>query len=443
MTELFFILSHFFLIYLIFSLNVLDNINKFQSLYEYSFAENISVNIIIFLNLILIVSFFNVNLAFIILFFLTYLFFLILINIYKKNNLFLLKKTNFPYIFIFTFISMIIFLELSNDLVIGWDAQKFWIYKTLNFYNGNSIENLKNLPYSYYPYLGSLAWSFFWKISFLDLEYFGRFFYVFIYLSSILLIITNLKVSTFFKLILFFLIVLISYDYTYFIDWSIFSGYQEIIIFSLTTISCHYLFKIFNRKNQNYNIFYILLICNLLIWTKQEGLVISASIITSLLIFLDVNLKKKIFIASLFVIMIFIRFFIFEFYSINVEGIHHGALNFSPNNISELITVERVAIVISFIFFNLITNYLILISVLIIFFQLLKSKNFKLSIFLFLMSFNLICIFFVYILIDPNMDLIEQGIKTTMDRTIFQIAPFTFLILIDYINSFNKMKKII
>ena len=45
MIELFFILSHFFLIYLIFSLNVLDNINNFRSLYEYSFAENISVNI--------------------------------------------------------------------------------------------------------------------------------------------------------------------------------------------------------------------------------------------------------------------------------------------------------------------------------------------------------------------------------------------------------------
>lgn len=333
------------------------------------------------------------------------------------------------------------FLELANDLVIGWDAQKFWIYKALNFYNENTVENLKNLPNNFYPYLGSLVWSFFWKISYLEFEYFGRFFYVFIYLSSILLIISNFKISIFHKVILFFLIILISYDYNYNISWSIFSGHQEIMVFSLTTISCHFLLKIFNNNQQNkMNIFCILLVCNLLIWTKHEGFVISISIISSLLFFSKLSQKNKILISLIFTGLIIIRLYVFEFYqfSENINIPHAAFSNLSFKNINEYISLIRLISIIQYFFIYCFSNYLVLIGFLIIVFYFLKKEIKKINIFLFIMLINLSFIAITYFLIDPDMDFIEHGIKTTMDRVIFQISPFIFLIMINFVNDIKK-----
>ena len=105
--------------------------------------------------------------------------------VYNYKTLFFFDKKNLFYLILLFITSSTIFLEVANNLVIGWDAQKFWIYKMLNFYSGNSITNLANLPNAWYPYLGSLSWSFFWKVSFLQHEYSGRLFYVFISLEGL------------------------------------------------------------------------------------------------------------------------------------------------------------------------------------------------------------------------------------------------------------------
>ena len=36
-------------------------------------------------------------------------------------------------------------MDISNQIVLGWDAQKFWVYKTINFYDNGNLESLKNL----------------------------------------------------------------------------------------------------------------------------------------------------------------------------------------------------------------------------------------------------------------------------------------------------------
>ena len=242
MTELFLLIFQFFIIYFFLSFNLFKVLKKKSLTINFSLPENISFNSIIFLNFILVVSFFNMSLKTIIIAYLLYLILLFINYLYEFKKFTIDINENFLIFVVFFISSCVIFIEVANNLVILWDAEKFWIYKTLNFYNGNSIDNLANLYNPSYPYLGSLVWSFFWKVSFIENEYSGRLFYVFIYLSSILLFVNNLKLTFFYKIVFFSLFIIISYDYTHHSHWSIFSGNQEILIFSLLTMAMHFFF---------------------------------------------------------------------------------------------------------------------------------------------------------------------------------------------------------
>ena len=306
----------------------------------------------------------------------------------------------------------------------------------LNFYNGNSITNLSNLPNPYYPYLGSLVWSFFWKVSFLENEYSGRLFYVFIYLSSLLLIINNFKLSILYKIIFFFLLIIISYDYTYQSHWSMFSGFQEILIFSLVTISMHFLYRLSNSKIEleNFYIFSILLICNLLIWTKHEGFIISTSLILMLLFFFDFKIKKKVNIFLIFLSIIFLRFFIFDFYNLNPSVIQHEGYDLnSIKDIFEKISFLRILIVLKSLILNLLTNYLALLSFLIFFIMLITKKNLKkINYLIFFLIFNLSCFCAIYLVTSLDLTwMLDVG----MDRIIYQLSPVFILFFLEFFNS--------
>lgn len=441
MTELIFIFIQFFIIFFLLSFNLFLSLNKNSKISELSFSENIAFNSVIFLNFILITSFFNINLNNIIICYFVFIFFLIIIYLSKFKTLFFFKKEDLIFSLLFFITSFVIFLEVANNLVIGWDAQKFWIYKMLNFYNGNSITNLSNLPNAWYPYLGSLVWSFFWKVSFLENEYSGRLFYVFIYLSSLLLLINNFKLSISYKVILFILFTIISYDYTYHSHFSMFSGFQEILIFSIVSISMHFLYKLSYSKKEleNFYITYILLICNLLVWIKHEGFIISSSLILILLFFFDFKIKKKISIFMIFLTIIFIRFFIFEFYNLNPSDTQHQG--FELNNfedILEKISLLRILIVFKSLFLNLLTNYLALIGFFVIFMVLVTKKNFKnMNFAIFFLTFNISCFCVIYLFTSLNL---TWMLKTGMDRIVFQLSPVFILFFLEFINS-NKYLK--
>lgn len=440
MTELFLIIVQFFIIYFLLSFNIIFVVNNNLNFKNISLPENISINSVVFINFILILSFLNINLNIIIFCYFLYLGVLFLIYIYKGNAIIDLDKKNLFYFLLLFITSIIIFFEIANNLIIGWDAQKFWIYKTLNFYNDNSIINLKNLPNPWYPYLGSLTWSFFWKISFLENEYSGRLFYVFIYLSSLLLLVKNFKISKLYKTIFFIFIIIVTYDYTYHSHWSIFAGNQEILIFSLLTILLNYLYELSNKmsKNEDLNILLILLICNSLIWIKHEGFIISLSVILTLILFFNLNLKKKILILTLFLTTILLRLIIFKFYDLNSSGIQHVGYDLqNVKNFIEKISLERVLLVLKHLSLNLFTNYLILAGIFLLIF-LKNQKNFiKKSIYIiFLLLFNILSFSIIFLVTEADLNFM---LNTGMDRIIYQISPFIFLFYLE----FFKNKKLI
>jgi hypothetical protein len=440
MIEFFFLSIHFFIIYFLLSFNILVLKNFQINWVNFSLSENITFNSIVFLNFILILSFFNLTLYLIIKFYLIYISFLILIYIYRFKNFYIFKMDQSLYLILLFICSLVIFLEVANNLVIGWDAQKFWIYKTLNFYNGNTIKNLSNLPNPDYPHLGVLSWSFFWKISFLDHEYSGRLFYVFLYLSSLLLIIQNLRISHYSKIIFFIFLIIISYDYTtYHSNWSMFSGYQEILIFSLVVIAMHFLYKLSNNKKkiEYFEILSLLLICNLLVWIKYEGLIISSGLILTLLIYFNLNNKKKLIVSFIFFTILLIRFNLFDLLSFTSTELKHVAFNnLSLDNLLSKITFNRIFIVSKFFLLNLLTNYLILSGLFILFISSFTNKNLKrLYYIIFFGLFNIFSFCGIYLITDLDLNFMA----TTMDRIIYQFSPFVFLIFLETF----KSKKII
>ena len=143
------------------------------------------------------------------------------------------------------FVSFIIFgLVIANNLDLGWDAKYFYHTKSLFFYEGLGLRELSEFEHNkWHPHFGSFLWAFFWSIPIFDIEYFGRLFYLFIFCFSIYFITVESNKNTLFNSALFFLILLITFNYERF------SGLQEILIFSFLIISSKILYdlKISNK----------------------------------------------------------------------------------------------------------------------------------------------------------------------------------------------------
>jgi len=151
---------------------------KFKKKYGLIFFETYLINIILILNIFLILSFFTLNL--------NYIFFLFII-IGIANVFYLYKKYNFNknYLFlIFLLFSFLYSIKIASNLKLEWDGAVIWIFRAINFYEGFSFWNLKNVHDGSlaYPHLGTYGWALVWKNSFVDYEYTGRIFYILIYL---------------------------------------------------------------------------------------------------------------------------------------------------------------------------------------------------------------------------------------------------------------------
>ena len=134
---------------------------------NYSNFKNINLNILISLNFILILGILNFKLSNIILIYVIFISSCFFINFLNKKENYL---NDFHTLFFLFLLTLILSVDVSYNLYLTWDAQKLWFFKTLNFYNNNNLDNLNNLPNSHYPFLGSLLWATFWKLSLLQNE---------------------------------------------------------------------------------------------------------------------------------------------------------------------------------------------------------------------------------------------------------------------------------
>ena len=389
-----------------------------------------SLNLIILINLFLFLSLLNFTVSQIIYIFYSLIFIFV---IYFLTNF---KKLYFPkniiyYLLFYSIILFILSVDLASNLNLYWDAQKIWLPKASVILNNGLISDLKNTAYSHYSFLGSLIWSFFWKISSFENEYFGRIFFLAIYCYSLFSITSLLNLNENLRAISFFLLILITYDYWHF------RGTQEILIFSLLLILSKYLLNlIVYEKNTNFNLLIIFLSLNLIIWTKNEGIILAIILYIILFFFMRQSLKKKFVIFLILFLMVITRFFIFKINGLDLNL----SQDFDFENIIKIffnnLSFNNFFIITKYILFSFVKFPHILMSLFFAFILLFNKQLFKKLKFLYLYLFLTIFLIFAIYLSSPY-DM-EFMVSTGSLRLIMEFSsPYLLFTLIFFKEKFK------
>jgi len=414
----------------IFFSNTFLQLNKKITINSLGFFEKTSMNLILILNIFLLLSFINVDLKI-----LYFIFFVINFSIFIFNKIknITIYKLNI-YFLLLIFFTFLISIDLANNLYLGWDAKFFWYLKSLNFYENQSFENLKNIPAFDYPHFGSYLWHLFWKYPFNVYEYHGRIFYVFIYTFSIFLLFENLEINVLKKIILILITILITYSYN--IN---FSGNQEILVFSLIIVATKYSFYLFynEKKINRFEIILIILgASNLLAWIKNEALFFSLILIFSLLLTAKLkNNEKIIFILGSLLIIILKSLIFWKFQT--VLSSFEFQNTFGEINLINILNKIKVIIFYLTVYIIQIPIYLILAPVIFFIFFNFKIDNVKLYIFYFaLLNFLFIIIAFLFAMQD-----VEWQARVGMKRVLFETSGFYLISLLYLIKKTIKFFK--
>ena len=431
MIELFFILLNPLIYFIIFSYPInIFNKSFFIKNNNFSLFDCLLFNIVIHLNFFLLFSFFKFKLKFI--FFVDIALGLSFIIYYRNNYCYYLKK-NIQRLFFFIIACFSLFVLISHNPILSWDGIAHWYLKARNFYQDGSYHNLYNLPYNYYPHLGPYVWAYFWKNSFLDLEYFGRFFFIFIFLVSIFSASEQLS-SKFSDLqrniITLFLIYLTT-------NLFLFGGYQEYLLFFIfyTFVRFYRISFFSNPKEINIFLIFLLLSSNLILWSKQEGFFYYI-ILNLILIFHYKNnvLKNKSYTILFF---LFLSFFVYiKIYFLGSLKFNENIINYELiNNLNILVLFKKILLISKYIIISFLKYPIwipIIISSLILSYEYKFFDKNKFLISFFILSIGLV--FIIYL--QTTMDLIWI-LPLTLSRLIFPISGFFIFIIIEL---FNKKK---
>lgn len=417
--QIFFAFAIFFIISLV-PLNVFNENKNIQNKIFFPVY-----NIIINFNILLIISFFKLDINFygyIILFLYIFLFFLI----YSRNKL--IEKNFKLDTFILFFIFIILSLDISSNLSLSWDARLFYLPKAILFFEGGSIKDLHEVSgYEWHPHLFSYIWAFYWKISFLKLEYFGRLIFLFFYLLSLVTLLNYFKFKKRIKILILTFLIYTNYQYKNF------SGGSEILIISLLIVCSIIIYEIYSKKKyyQISNLIFLSLIFNLLLWTKTEGLIYITFII--FLIFLSkVKISKKFYLMISVFFIIIIKISLYKFYNLEINPRKEIYEIKFLSKLSIYNALHTILIVTKYLIFYTLKNYYILFSLLSIFFIKNKLSSKFLKIYLFL---NFILIYLIYLTYTFD---VQFYVSSTLERVILSINGFAIIAQIIFIKQIIK-----
>ena len=421
----------FFILLTLFPINIFNKRISENSLYSQSFNILINLNIL-FLFSLLPFSILDLKIHILLLILLTIFF-----TYFNKSSDYK-KFFNRDLLLVYSIFLLVFFFLTSNvlnNLFLEWDGQKFYLIKSIIFFQGGTFNDLKTFEYNYFhPHYGQYLWAFFARIGFIENEVFGRVFYIALYCFSILFVSSKLKIKDYFKLSLFVLLILLSFDY------NIFAGWQEIILFSLLTLSAVYLFNLYENKKNIFDLISLFLISNILIWTKAEGFIYTF-IILSLIVFSKISAQKKLFSGLTIFSLILLKYFIFYITEFDLDP---RPVQYNVEyvvNLDFATIISKLKTIIVFLIYYLTTNELMILNILVfasmIFFKNIKIRNIKFIYHFFI--FNYIFLIFVYI---SNSFDTEYLMRTTAERLIFSTSGFYLYSLIYFINEFKFYKKL-
>ena len=373
---------------------------------------------------LLIISFLDINFKYL-KFILYGIFFINLIFIWKEKKYLYFFNYNFLFFFLIVFT---LSLNLAVDLKLGWDAQNYWIIKSLNFINGGNVFDLQNHPRPDYPHFGSYLWGVFSSTSLLQHEYLGRIFYIYIFVLSIFSITSFMQVSNHYKIIIFIILIII------FKSNYIFNGYQEVLVFSYAAIlSCFFIQfhkNIYNKKN----IFLMSMTFFIIFWLKNEALIFSTIFFISIAFF-NIN-KRFIFFGFLFILMILLRVLLYKTFGLENNFQSGNYENFLITDIDKYITLERFLIIFKhsiIAFFKIPIIIAMIISLLVINYYK-KDTLSKIAILNFTLGISFIFCAYLFSNFPINFH-----VSSSIERMFLQLSGFNIVLVVLLIN-YLKLK---
>ena len=411
----------------IFNSNLPTNKKKFN-------LDIASFNLIINCNFLLLLSIIPValssyNFLYVVGSFLTF-FYIYFIKSYHLQDI----KKNFIFPLILFIIFFIISLNVANELNLGWDAKYFYYIKSLFFVENQILYDIKKFVFgTWHPHLGSYLWAFYWSVMPLKLEYFGRLFYVFIFIFSLFYVCHDSLKNNFKNNIIFILLVLIFYNYERF------SGLQEILIFSLLAILSKYFFNLKYLKDKYYAL-YIIMGCNLIIWFKVEGIVYSLILILLLNVSSYVPKKTKIYSTIFFLLLIILKNIVYQFFNEKtnflIESTGHPYSLEYIYNLNVHFIFDKIKLIIPYLIFYTFHNIFFIAGILLLLmfnFEKNRTDFIKCMTIYFILNFTFI--FCAYIFRDME---IEFALKTTLERVIFTSSGFYVFLVVNFMRNFGK-----
>ena len=305
MNEIFKIIIIFtiFFIFISSPLNIFNKINKEIKI------NYLSYNLVINFNILLLISLINIpienyQLIYIVICILLFFYSLII----SKTNFKNFKKKNLINFSIFYFSLIILAINISSNLNLGWDAKYFYYIKSLFFVEGLGLNELGSFEHNkWHPHFGSYLWAFYWSLPFIEIEYFGRLSYLFVFCFSIYFI-TKFDNENKISKLLYLALIIILFKYERF------SGLQEVLIFSFLAVSSKILYQL-NFKKNLMDLAILVLIANLLIWIKAEGVVFGLIIILIILFNKKIFFRERAIIFLSFFFIIALKYYIYFYYN--------------------------------------------------------------------------------------------------------------------------------
>ena len=409
--------------------------------------QHLEIGIVLNIFLLLILSFILRENSFFIFFILLFIFslnlFFCIKDFYKSKSIRSIKNLrNYlkPELLLLFFLVFVLSVDLSNNLKLGWDGQNYWLVKKLIFTNNGDIFDLKFTPRDDYPYLGSFLWFFYSEISILKYEYFGRIFYIYLFLIAVLSTSKIAKVGFFEYMMLSLVIVFLIYES------HLFSGYQEIINFSLLVILINNLYRSFLKDSQqikknkiNNNYYLIFLIMNILIWIKSESSVLIMIFLLSFLMIKEIKINIKVLFFVIFGSFLISKYYLFDYMGLAHEIQKGNYEFFKIEDFFKFVNFERIALISKYILYGFFDIIIYPVSLLLIFiiFKFDKKSNFN----IFLLFNLLFCSGFLYSVFLLTSFPLEWHLKTALNRIMFQTSGF-FLITLPLFYNFLLKKKI-
>ena len=418
-----------FLIFCIFLYAPL-NINR-SKIFNFGSTYQIGVaNLIINLNFLVLISLLPLKLGSYLSFYFTALILISIFNLFKKTEIFKFNKLILSLFFVLFFI---ISLDIASKLDLGWDAKWFWYIKSLYFFQNYDFSYLSHYEFnSFHPHFGSYLWAFFRELSLSKIEYSGRIFYAFLYLSSLFFLIDKFEKNKIQNFIIIFLLLLITYKY------KLFSGLQEILIFSILIIISKLIYEFINQKKNTYLLF-IILCMNLILWIKAEGIAYFMIILIALNLIKNFTFKRKLLLIIPSFVLILFKTLIYKHFQISLNDQPYF-IEYIFNLDFQTIIFKLKNIIIYGTFYSLknIIFFIIPIIFLINYKILFKDEFNKIIFIIFTLNIGFIVCAYMF----REMEVV-YSLRTTMDRIIFTSSGLYIFYFVNFLKSKNYLKKYI